>query len=79
MEAGREETETILEEKVGKNWMKGIKRKIKEMWGRSVRRENAAKRTRKKNKQKIEKKSYKAKCFARKAGDAPKIGVFSIW
>lgn len=79
MEAGREETETILEEKVGKNWMKGIKRKIKEMWGRSVRRENTAKRTRKKNKQKIEKKSDKAKCFDRKAGDAPKIGVFSIW
>lgn len=70
MVAERGETETVLEEKVGKNWTRGIKRKIKEMWGRSVRRENTAKRTRKKNKQKIDKKSHKAKCFDRKAGDS---------
>lgn len=70
MEAGRGETETVLEEKVGKNWTRRIKKKIKEMWGRSVRRENTAKKTGKENKQKIEKKSHKAKCSDRKAGDS---------
>lgn len=53
MEAGRGETETVLEEKVRKNQTRRIKRKIKEMWGRSVRRENTAKRIGKWNKQKI--------------------------